>query len=217
MTSIREQYLAERFNEWLNRFSPPKRIATDSAAQQRDADDMLRTVLRFAPREGYSEWLVGMLARLQEGMTTRSWPAPGEIAKACKAGGERRGGVDDDAAEENAINMLEDWFRKFKDQMPSMGRDSRTMALIARGVLKSEREAKFYGFNLDQAAERRARDQKMCVAEWNHHCRVVAKLRGITAQEAASQERARDPNGSPSHRSIPDKRAVMADEWGDAA
>ncbi len=81
----REEYLNQYFNEWLDRFSPPRAIQNNPKAMQDDANAMMQTVLRHAPGKDYAVWLDDVLRNLAENMTTRSWPAPGELAKACKA------------------------------------------------------------------------------------------------------------------------------------
>ena len=53
MNSIREADLSQRFNEFLDRFSPPRGIVNNPTAMQQDADAMMQTVLRYAPRSGH--------------------------------------------------------------------------------------------------------------------------------------------------------------------
>lgn len=86
----RNEYLSQHFNEWLDRFSPPRAIQNNPKAMQDDANAMLAIVGKYAPSQGYAEWLAKVLVDLTEGMTTRSWPAPGELVKACKARIEHR-------------------------------------------------------------------------------------------------------------------------------
>jgi hypothetical protein len=85
MTHSRNEYLSERFNEFLDRFSPPRSIQNNPKAMQQDADAMLSQITRAAPGDGYEIWFDAMIVALGENMTTRSWPAPGELAKACKS------------------------------------------------------------------------------------------------------------------------------------
>lgn len=88
--SNRNEYLSQVFNEWLDRFSPPRSIQNNPKAMQDDANSMLAIVSKYAPSQGYAEWLEKVLTDLTENMTTRSWPAPGELVKACKARFEQR-------------------------------------------------------------------------------------------------------------------------------
>lgn len=82
--SHRNEYLAEHFNAWLDRYSPPRVMADRPEAAQKEADTLLAILGRYAPPQGYAEWLDGILRALTEGMTARTWPTGGEISKACK-------------------------------------------------------------------------------------------------------------------------------------
>ena len=213
MNSIREADLSQRFNEFLDRFSPPRGIVNNPTAMQQDADAMLQTVLRYAPKSGHIEWLEGVLRTLQEGMTTRSWPAPGELAKACKGGGKEAPAAPSEAVEEAAITRMTAWYEKFGSQAPGQGNYARTAELINRGVLKDEREAHFRGFDLNEDQRKRAKDQPTSREQWRHHVRVTARLRGISEDEAEFQIRSegREPMDR-SGVSIPDKSAPYAAE-----
>ena len=199
----RQEFLATRFNEWLERFSPPRRIANNFDAQQKDADALLGIIVSFAPREDYAEWLEAMLRTLESGMTTRSWPAPGEVTKACKSGrevGATGPRLDDALIEEAAIDRMTDWFGKFRNQMPGHGKWTRTETLIARGVLHNHREARFLGFELSPEGNAKAKAEKMGRDEWRHHVRVMASLWGIDedAAEAEIRRTAKDSVEVPS-------------------
>ena len=156
--NTREAAIRDRFNGWLGRYAPPRYIAGNAEAMQDEADDMLRIVLRWAPAEGYGEWMDTMLGRLAETMTTRSWPAPGEITRACReTTSERRGsGPAGDGHEDAIVDRLAEWFSRFGNEMPGFGSPARTAALIRRGVLENEREARFRCFRLNDEQERRA-------------------------------------------------------------
>ncbi|PQO23102.1 hypothetical protein C2I36_09540 [Rhodobacteraceae bacterium WD3A24] len=197
--SIREETIHQRFSGWLGRYSPPRYLAGKDEAMQAEANDMLRTILRYAPGDGYEGWLEDMLGRLAEGMTTRTWPAPGELAKACKAASAARQSRQhaDGGGDEQAVNMLAQWFAKFGDEMPGMGAASRTAALIGRGVFENEREARFKGFTLGPDQERRAHEQPMGRDEREHHERVMEKLTAIRREREQAIE-----GGSP-HQNSP--------------
>jgi hypothetical protein len=190
----REEYLSARFNEFLDRFSPPRSIQNNPTAMQSDADSMLRTVLRFAPKEGYSEWLDAMLSDLQDGMTTRSWPAPGELTKACRSKASATF-APDSLVESAAIERMVAWHIRFKSEMPGHGYAARTAEMIRSGVLANEREAQWSGYALGPEQAERAKGQKMGREEWNHHVAVTARLRDISEAEAAVQ--IREESGKP--------------------
>lgn len=82
--SAREEYLSSQMNEFLDRYNPPRAILNNPIAMQQEADALLKTVVRFAPTSNYRPWMETMLCALSDGMMTRSWPAPGELVKACK-------------------------------------------------------------------------------------------------------------------------------------
>lgn len=191
MNNIREAHLAQKFNEFLDRFTPPRSIANNAAAMQQDADQMMRIVLRYAPPDGYAAWLDRVLCDLQEGMTTRSWPAPGELAKACKAGasvGPPQGNASH--IEGRLVDMMAEWHARFGTEMPRMGKPERTAELIRRGVLSCERAAKFMGYTLSSEQARDAEKQRTSREEWRHHVRITARLRGISEAEAEAALRA---------------------------
>lgn len=217
MTSIRDEFLTSRFNEFLDRYSPPRAIQNNPKAMQDEANDMLKAVVRNAPREGYAEWLDKVLGHLIESMTTRSWPTVGEVVKACKQFLSGRPDAQASMAESNAIDMLAGWFVKFRTQMPGMGRTDRTAELISRGVLANEREARHFGFDLGDDQRKRADSQPMCQAEWRRHVSVIARLKGITEAEAEAEEREIFRDSAPRRRSVsvPDKRDMP--NWGVAA
>lgn len=188
MTTPRQEFLTAKFNDWLDRFAAPRRIANNTAAQQQDANSMLETVMRFAPREEYGDWLVSMLRRLEDGMTTRSWPAPGEVVKACKVGAAGISGMSDEIKESLAVDRMESWYRTFHDQMPGSGKASRTAELIRRGVLKDLREARYRGFDLDAWQTKTALEQQAGADEDKHHRMILEDLQVVTARNAERRE-----------------------------
>jgi hypothetical protein len=81
----RSDYLSQHFNEWLDRYAPPRHLADKPDALQAEANDLLRIIGNHAPANGYAEWLDAVLRRLTSTMTARAWPAGGELTKACRA------------------------------------------------------------------------------------------------------------------------------------
>lgn len=213
----RVEYLSQRFNEFLDRFSPPRSIQNNPLAMQQDADAMLKIILARAPADGYSEWLDHVLEAVIEGMTTRSWPAPGELVKACnRCHTERAQG--DGIAESAAVLRMAEWFSKFGRQMPGHGNAKRTAALIAQGVLANEREARFRGFDLDRDQMATAMNQRMGKDEWRHHVDVMARLWEVDAITAEARIRAEHAAGAaPQEASIPDKSMFRGGQLVDGA
>ncbi|WP_313349361.1 hypothetical protein [Paracoccus sp. (in: a-proteobacteria)] len=178
--------LSMRFNAFLDRFSPPRQIASNPKALQDDANALLRIVLDHAPTEGWQDWFPQAIRHLESGMTTRSWPAPGEVVRACRGALAKMPATETAAnsrGEANAIQMLIDWHAKFGSQMPGLGRPDRTAELIRRGVLRDEREARFKGFVLSPETAQRVKEQPSGRAEWDHHVAVMARLDGRPRDE----------------------------------
>lgn len=181
MISARTSDLSMRFNRWIARFSPPRVIASNPQALEDEAKALFGLVLKNAPSANWEQWWNDCIVELEAGMTTRSWPAPGEIARAFRkhslAGSKSDDGVNSQV-EANAIKMLIDWYYKFGNQMPGMGRGDRTAELIRRGILKNEREARFAGFTLasDAFAKVPLEKQKRSPAEVEHHSAVMARF-----------------------------------------
>ncbi|QBX34607.1 hypothetical protein E4191_07695 [Paracoccus liaowanqingii] len=204
--------LSMRFNNWLNRFSPPRQIANNPQAMQDDADGLLRIILDHTPGEGWQDWYHDAIRRLEAGMTTRAWPAPGEVVKACRAAeAPRPSGALSGAGEAQVIGMMINWLGKFGRQMPGYGNALRTRELIRRGALRDVAEARDRGFALfpdeEQALleDRRARraagetiEQIIGTSEWNRHVRILARIWDCSEFEAHERAGAgpasRDPD-----------------------
>lgn len=190
--------IGPRFNRWLERFSPPRQIADKPQALQDDAAALARIFLDHAPAEGWQDWFTDALRRLEAAMTTRSWPAPGEVVRACRAAeAPKVSGQVDVRAETAAVDMMIDWHQRFGKEMPGMGNPARTRKLIERGVLKDLGEARHKGFALSPDEHRQViegRAQGRMQPGWQerrHHVAVLARLWDVTEEEAdfRAQER----------------------------
>lgn len=84
MTDDSKTYVSEAFNRWLRRYNPPKLMAGDDEAVQDEADALMRSVLAFAPKEGFRDWTGHALDALSEACQTRAWPTVAEVRKALK-------------------------------------------------------------------------------------------------------------------------------------
>lgn len=84
MPPIEPRIIAERFNAWLARYTPPRHIAADSAAVQAEADALLRILLKRAPAVAVDKWIDRVCELLDERATTRAWPTGGEIKRAAE-------------------------------------------------------------------------------------------------------------------------------------
>jgi hypothetical protein len=191
MNVARTEFLENSLGAFLLRASPPRHIAGNPQAMADEAASLGRVVNQRAPSQGYSDWWAKFADELQRRMKTRAWPIVSEIeaaAAAVAAQSRQSSEPDQDLIEGEAIKRMASWFEKFKSQLPSHGRSSRTAALIAQGVLQNEREARFYGFDLSDEQRRKSDDQAPSRAEEQHDRRVMADLRAISERHAATRD-----------------------------
>lgn len=169
----------------LERFSPPRHIAGNPAALEQEVSQLLDAFARFAPSQGFEEWWISVTSELGRRIKTRAWPLVGEVELACQNIRQARTGTTGEGAIEAMIlDPMETWFRRFKSQMPGYGRASRTVALIQRGVFASEREARFFGFDLSHEMRARVDAQPASRAENAHHISVMDKLDALNIRVA---------------------------------
>lgn len=175
----------------LRRLVPPKNLLGDEAAMRAEVGALKRCLNQRAPSRGWAEWWEKFEDELLSRMKTRAYPivadleaAAAEVARRSRQSHAPNG----DLIEGAAVDRMESWFRQFKSQMPSHGRATRTAALIERGVLHSERQARFYGFTLSDEQRRKSDDQTPCREEEKHHQRVMDDLHFISRQAAAHRD-----------------------------
>ncbi len=207
--SNRDDDLNDRLSSYLDRRSPPQRIAKNPAAMAAEFRDLLAVVLRQAPGRDIEAWWDGMERHLAENAKTRAWPTVAEIVDAAKAtrtmgGGFARSEGDSDEA---AIQSLVSWLEKHGDQRTGMGRPDRTKRLVAMGHLADMREARFRGFDMTDEDARAARDLRPGRAEWDHHVATMARIRNIEDRREAEDYCIRASSGSqlPEHLAYLDK------------
>jgi hypothetical protein len=209
--SVRTETIHGILSRWLDRYSPPQGMKDNPQAIQDEAEALLRVLLRFAPREAYDMWVRDALDRCAYTMKTRAWPTVGDLGAACSnlrkdrrteaasAGGDDMGMID----------RMADWHAKFGDQLPGYGRPERTAELVARGVLRDLREARFRGYALDDRQRAEAMSQPPGDDEWRHHVTVMARIKGISFAECDATERQR--SGISRHSvGIPSKRVEFS-------
>ena len=177
---------------FLERFTPPRHIAGNPDAVRQEVAQLTDAFARFAPRDGFQTWWLGVTNELVRRMKTRAWPMVAEVETACQAARmARQGAMGEDAVEAMILDRMEEWYRRFKSQMPGYGKASRTMALIRRGVFADEREARFRGFDLSHDMKERAFGQRIGRDELEHHRRVMGDLRALSERVAVNGADAR--------------------------
>lgn len=187
MTQANE--LEEALEAFLSRFSPPRHIADNPQAIEAEAAQIVAAFARFAPADGFADWWQRVTTELVRRMKTRAWPLVSEVEAACQAARSASPSTaTEDAIEAMILDRMEDWFRRTHSQMPGYGRPSRTMALIRRGVLRDEREARFRGFDMTQDMRDRAHGQKIGPDELAAHRLAMSGLRATAAQQEANRD-----------------------------
>lgn len=187
MSNIRDAELSQMLSGILGRLSPPRGIANSEKAMGEEVAALLKALSRCAPSQGYRDWFEKFSDALASRMKTRAWPIVSEIeAAASSLAVPKSGSVDGaDFYEVKAIDRMEEWFRKFGNQMPGHGKASRTAALINRGVLRDLEQARFCGFDLTLEQSEAARAMPMGAESQAQHNRVMADLQAITDRQAA--------------------------------
>lgn len=178
MSQLRKVEIAEKLTRFLARFSPPTSIRDNPQAMQDETDALLRRLLHHGPANGAGQWAEKVLQACEVHMQTRAWPTVREVDRACDE--QRRlhpPQAANDGVEAQMVDRLAAWFAKFGTQMPGCGNPARTQELIRRGVLKSEREARFKGFTLGSDQMDRAMAQEPTIDEQRHHDGVLFDLR----------------------------------------
>src|ERR1051325_5983367 len=81
--SLKTEEIAKTFAAWLERYSPPINMRDKPDVQTAERAALLRVLLKFAPKEGYSGWLTRVLDKMEYQMKTRAWPTKGELGAVC--------------------------------------------------------------------------------------------------------------------------------------
>jgi hypothetical protein len=81
--SIRESDIAERVAEWMDRFAVPSHLSDKPQAAQKEAEAILRIVLKYAPRHDYVPFLNRVFDQIDYQKKSRVWPTPHELGAVC--------------------------------------------------------------------------------------------------------------------------------------
>lgn len=93
--NLRAAEIAKQFQDWAERLTPPQGIKNNPKAMQAEWDALLKVLLRFAPGEGYHQWVAEALEQCAMNLKTRAWPTVNELGAACSNyRKERRGSGD---------------------------------------------------------------------------------------------------------------------------
>lgn len=81
--NLRQAEIAKQLAQWLESYSPPRNMAGNAEALQRESERLLSVLVKFAPQEGYNGWVSAVLEQVSYQMKTRAWPTVGELGSAC--------------------------------------------------------------------------------------------------------------------------------------
>jgi len=200
---MRDQYLQSRLSNLLKRMTPPRAFGFDENAQVSEVSQMMRVLLREAPSDNYEKWWDTFEANLLDSHQTRAWPTINEFVNACQK--ISKVPLSNHGADGHKYSWVLKWFERKGEAFPSINEPSITMRLIKDGHLSSERQARFLGFALSDEAAAKARQQRPCLKEWEHHVQVMAKLRRIDYEKAEKQVLTELPEHELPAGLVPDK------------
>lgn len=81
--NLRQAEIAKMLAQWLESYTPPRSMAGNAEALQRESERLLSVLTKFAPQEGYNGWVSSVLEQCSYQMKTRAWPTVGELGAAC--------------------------------------------------------------------------------------------------------------------------------------
>lgn len=181
----RIDHIHDEFIRWLESFQAPTLMRHNEQAMREEANALVRAVSRNLPSQCYEDALKALLRKLERSLRTRAWPTVQEIEMAAKATKERlRRENTPDTAEESHLNALENFFRKNGTELKAIGAPDRTQILVERGLLESLREARHFGFTLDNHQAALAQEQPIGPADREHNTRVMKKLKEVQNLQA---------------------------------
>lgn len=176
---------------FLARYSPPRSISSDPQAKADEAQMIITAVVRFAPSAGFPEWWSQVAFEIARHMTTRAWPLVSEVETACRAVTEANrssNSASQGPCEETNLDLMAAWFRRHNDEAPGMGKPSRTIVLINRGVLRDLRHARDRGFTLTPDQLEKAKELPPGPEEIRNHNRILEGLHTIQQSMAVRPE-----------------------------
>ena len=142
----------------LRRYAAPEMLSADR--QRDEINDMVADLNADIPSlytsDDFSRLFEIMPALVRRRHGTRSWPTTKVLLAALKdALGEMKTTNHAGDVEGFMLDRLTVWYRKFGDQMPSCGSETRTAELIKRGVLTAS-EARKAGFDMSRELREQA-------------------------------------------------------------
>lgn len=85
MSNSNKTVLAEKFNSFLDRYTPPRHMVENEVAQLEEVNSLFKAFVLLAPSDGCDQWADRVLDRLAMSLKTRAWPNSYEVRKAAEA------------------------------------------------------------------------------------------------------------------------------------
>jgi hypothetical protein len=80
---FRKAEISQRLNEWLDRLAVPFHLRDKPEAAQKEAEALLRMVLKYAPKTDYVAFVNRICDLLDARLKERKWPSPHDMGAAC--------------------------------------------------------------------------------------------------------------------------------------
>ena len=175
MNSVDQLELMRRMRAFLDRRTPPKQIAASEEAQRGEIVALVRVVMKYAPQDDLGDWWQKFEDELLKRMKSHFWPVASQVEEAAIKASDGRKSQFEIIMEAKA----RDWATTHRKPLPWYNSVEMTKKLLDDGTITSLREARIGGFAMTQEQNRAALDEPMLEREFEHHCAVMAGLRGV--------------------------------------
>lgn len=184
----RMNQIKQELADLLSEYAVPKNLI-DPASQAKNISNVAEMINALFPNDTTPDHIKGSFRRAAMKIAgkhkSRTWPLPAIISEAIQASMQSSEaaakGREDDL--EAAARFLHDTKRAHPNYRSSYV----AKQLIARGLLKDERDAHWRGFDMFDFKEQYLK-QRMTIEEWDNHIRIVANMCNMTKEEAEERE-----------------------------
>ena len=184
----RMMQIKQELADLLSEYAVPKNLI-DPASQAKNINSTAEMINALFPNDTTPDHIKGSFKRAAMKIAgkhkSRTWPLPADISSAIQSSMQSR-----EAAARGREDDIEAAVRFFADTQrahPNYRSSYVAKQLIARGLLKDERDAHWRGFDMFDYKDVYTK-QRMTIDEWNNHIRVLANMCNMTKEEAEDRE-----------------------------